>query len=70
MVNAICLIRRVFPASDGAPEPTPWAHRDYEWFAKFRCPMCRHKTLHHFIEWLPERVVTARCGACGFEGTL
>lgn len=70
MVNAICLMRRVFPASNEPLNPPPWQTRDYEWFGGFRCPNCRHRTRHHFIEWLPERVTTAECGECGFSGTL
>jgi hypothetical protein len=44
--------------------------RDYEWTEYHFCEVCRERRKHHFVEWMPERVTTARCFGCGFEGTL
>jgi hypothetical protein len=70
VVGAICLARRAFPGGVEFPPHPSLQKRDYEWTAKHECDNCGRKTRHTFIEWLPERVVTATCGRCGFEGTL
>ena len=70
LVVMIQTMRRIFPPPNDPLAPGNWAHRDFEWFGGFRCPNCGHRTRHHFVEWLPERVVTAECGSCGFEATL
>lgn len=69
-VRALEAYRRVFPAKEDTFTHPPLAPRDYEWQSVHFCPMCGHRTKHTFIEWLPERVVTATCRPCGFEGTL
>jgi hypothetical protein len=55
------------PAETTCNMPQP---RDYEWTEYHFCEVCRERRKHHFVEWMPERVVTARCFGCGFEGTL
>lgn len=69
MCRAIWAARKVFPPANDIPVPN-FLLRDWEWTSDHYCEMCGHKGRHTFIEWMPERVVTATCGLCGFEGTL
>lgn len=69
MCRAIWVARKVFPAGNDAPVPN-FLRRDYEWTASHRCEACGHDGRHRFIEWLPERTVTAECPRCGLEATI
>lgn len=70
MCRAIWAARSIFPAADDPAPGQAWTRRDYEWTAVHECENCGHKAKHSFIEWMPERVVTATCGDCNFEATL
>lgn len=70
MCRAIWAARTILPAKDGGLPDIPILRRDWEWTSDHLCENCGHRGRHRFIEWLPEQVVTATCGRCGFEGTL
>jgi hypothetical protein len=70
MCRLIWAARRILPAKDGALPDIPWLRRDWEWDSDHECENCGHKGRHHFVEWMPERVVTATCPHCGLEATL
>lgn len=66
----LLVITRPFRHPDtGRPELNV-LYRDYEWTARHECENCGSRCKHRYVEWLPERVVTATCSECGFEGTL
>lgn len=69
MCHAIWAARRVFPPGNSEPVPN-FLRRDWEWTSPHHCENCGHNGRHRFVEWLPERVVTATCPSCGFEATL
>jgi hypothetical protein len=69
MCQAIWAVRRVFPPANVEPIKNILL-RDFEWTGDHECENCGFKGKHVFIEWLPERVVTATCSHCGFEATL
>lgn len=69
MCQAIWAVRRVLPPANVEPIRNILL-RDWEWDSDHECENCGFKGRHHFVEWLPERVVTATCGQCGLEATL
>lgn len=70
MCRVIWAARRILPAREGELPNIPWLRRDWEWHSDHECENCGYKGRHHFIEWLPERTVTATCPKCGLEATL
>lgn len=70
MCRAIWAARKFLPAKEGPLPDIGWLKRDWEWTSDHLCENCGHKGRHRFIEWMPERTITARCGLCGFEATL
>lgn len=70
MCRAIWAARRILPAKDGPLPDIEVAHRDWEWSGRHVCENCGKGCRHKFVEWLPERIVTATCSRCGFEATL
>lgn len=70
MCRAIWAARRIFPAGEGETPDIKVARRDYEWSGRHVCENCGFSGRHKFIEWVPERVVTAECPRCGIEATL
>jgi hypothetical protein len=70
MCRLIWAVRRILPAKDGALPNISWLRRDWEWDSDHECESCGHRGRHHFVEWMPERVVTATCPHCGLEATL
>lgn len=49
-------------------EPHATLARDYEWHDTAFCVWgCYRYTNHRYIEWLPDRVTTRECLACGYE---
>ena len=70
MVRGIEAVRRFFPAGEGEALKPNFLYRDYEFDSVAFCQNCGHRTRHHMIEWLPERVIVATCKVCSFEATL
>lgn len=72
MCHSIWFFRRFFPAGAGEPLVKNHLERDWEWTSDHQCEVCGHKGKHRFIEYIEgaNRVVTATCPKCLFEGTL